>query len=229
MRTGDADPKNLDLIRIESPEQVEYGDLVYERVQFGIGPQHVKYNVYRVEEVQRRSCVVTRILNDHGQGRARSAGVTGATLTRVFNDLLIERKTPPVPENINTPFAGIRKLSAVPHAEPVRQAPEPAAVPSANEAFTAWVAMGESLLADIGRDREALARQRLTIENDVERTDKEHASGIAALERQLEQAKTARERDAEAGLRRLEALDHRLVALEARSAVVEKIRQCAAE
>lgn len=228
MRAADADPKNLDLIRIDSPEQVEYGDLVYERVQFGIGPQHVKYNVYRVEEVQRKACVVTRMLNDHGQGRARSCGITGGTLTRMFNNLLIERKIPPVPDNINTPFTDIRKLSAVPHAEPVKPEPPPPP-PVANEAFAAWVAMGESLLADIGRDREALARQRAAVENDVDRHDNEHAMRITDLEAQLEHAKASRERDAEAGLRRLEALDHRLAALESKSAVVEKIRQCAAQ
>ena len=49
-------------VKVECPEQVEPGDIVYEVVRFGTREEDVKYNELRVTRVERQAVQVVKLV-----------------------------------------------------------------------------------------------------------------------------------------------------------------------
>lgn len=224
----------LELIKLEDPEQVDYGDVVYERVQFGIGPEHIKYNAYTIVSVERKACVVRRVSNKRNHGE---------NIKLAFHNLFIEKRAPEVPDCINQPFQELRALRVAPDpldseeeheivsnvpptalAAPIRPPTPPS---NSTDAFSAWLDMGKELLAEIERERATLLERRDAVDKELEGLDRMHETRIAELEAELRQAKQDHQRDRALAAGRLDGLNHRLEALETRRAGVEGILKSA--
>lgn len=178
----------LDLIKLEDPNQISHGDTVYEAVRFGTGEDHVKYNAFRVERVERQAVLCNTLSQSHRRGEP---------ITLPFSRLLIKRpELPPAPERLQRPFVGLRRLVPTPKQEPQ---PAPIDVPAVivasppevnhDDAVQQWLDTGRNLLGGIEAEVKDAVRERDACDHELSRVDNLHHRRIEELEAQLESAR----------------------------------------
>lgn len=182
-------------------EQLERGDTVYERVQWGTRPGDVKLNKLRILGTLRSAarCEIA-------DGTRR-----GQPVTIPFDKLLME----PKPDTTQT---RVKLVKPSPPSEPPPAAkPEPRAPrPDSGQDFDALVEMGRDVLCKLEREEQSLEAEHTKIAHDVEALDANHRAHIEALEAELVAARRAHEEDRAFVAARVTSIEGRLAQLRRR-------------
>lgn len=185
-------------VKLESPEQIEPGDIVYEVVRFGTREEDVKYNELRVTRVERQAVQVVKLNGARGTRPIKMA----------FHSIMIRpRECGPV----------VRRLAAV--AAPAIVAAPP--VPRASESFGAYVELTTGILEEARAELRGLDDARDSVRERFEVIEKAHRKRVEELERELANVREVYERDRQLASVAMESVGGRRVAVEGRVAALE--------
>lgn len=187
-----------DYVRIESPDQVEPGDSVFEVVRYGQRDSDIKFNELRVVTVERMAVKAVRV------------GSPGSPIKLSFKTLVMR-----APDAKAKTGGVVRRLPA--------PASAPPPVASQSPDFAAYIEMTRDVLQEVRASLRSVSDKKAEVIARAGPLETQHRARIEQLQTELEKAMTARQRDKACADAAIEALDAQAAELEGRITGIESM------